>query len=151
MILVQNYKQIARFLWVKERMSNSLKKKWFAISLIYPEQPEQITNSCSFVMNNLSNLLTVTHLSWLIRENRSQWLIWSEHSEQMSEWAMSKWANAQTWLLLELAAKASATYQNGWPVGCCCHIYCYRSKWLTCCCHSCCYRSTNDDSHCLHT
>ena len=53
----------------------------------------------SFVMNHLSNSLTVAHLSWAIRVNCSQWLIWSEQSEQMREWVMRKWANSQPWKL----------------------------------------------------
>ena len=48
--------------------------------LISPEQPEGFAHSRSFVLSNLS-----------------QSLIWSERFEQMSEWAMSEWANSQPW------------------------------------------------------
>ena len=67
--------------------------------LIYHERPEQIAQGRSFDMSDLSNWLTVTHLSWAIWANHSQSLIWSERSEQMGEWAMSKWANSQPCLL----------------------------------------------------
>ena len=63
-----------------------------AHSLIYPERPERIAHSCSFVMSDLSDLLTVALLTWVTWANHSQSLIWFERSEQMSEWAMSKWA-----------------------------------------------------------
>ena len=49
----------------------------------------------SFVLSDLSDLLTVTHLSWVIWVNRSQSLNWFERNEWMSKWAMSKWANSQ--------------------------------------------------------
>ena len=44
----------------------------------------------SFLVSNLSDSLTVAHLSWAIWANRSQLLIWSEGSEQMSKWANSQ-------------------------------------------------------------
>ena len=69
----------------------------FAHFLIYHERPEQITHGRSFVMSDLSDLLTVAPLSWAIWANHSQSLIWFEQSEQMSELAMSKWANFQPW------------------------------------------------------
>ena len=51
---------------VKERMSDLLRKnKQFAHSLIYHERPAH------FSMSNLSDLLTVAHLSWAIWANRS--------------------------------------------------------------------------------
>ena len=95
-------------------MSDLLKKnKWFAHSLIYHEQTEGISHSCSFVMSDLSDLLTVAHLTWAIR---SQLLICPERSEliahsrsfdlsnlsewAMSKWGMSKWANSQSCLVL---------------------------------------------------
>ena len=59
-------------------------------------------------MSDLSELLTVTYLSWETWAIRSQLLICLERSEriahsrsfdlsEMSEWAMSKWANSQPW------------------------------------------------------
>ena len=65
------FERITRFLWAKERMSNSLKKEQFAHSLFYHERPEQIANGCSFVvahgcsfvLSDLSKSLTVAHLT----------------------------------------------------------------------------------------
>ena len=45
---------------------------------------------CSFIMSNLSNLLTVTHLSWAIWAIRSQSTICPERSERMSDERMSE-------------------------------------------------------------
>ena len=72
-------------------MTDLLKKT--SNSLIYHEQPERIAHSCSFFMSDLSDLLTVTHLSWTIWANCSESLIWSEQSEQMSKWANERWGN----------------------------------------------------------
>ena len=60
-------------------------------SLIYHEQPDRITHSRSVVMSDLSDLLTVVHLSWA---NRSQSLIWSERSERMSDKQIKKIQNS---------------------------------------------------------
>ena len=57
-------------------------------SLFCHERHEGFAHSCSFVLSNRRELLTVTHLIWSIWAN-----------EQMSNWAMSKWANSQPWLL----------------------------------------------------
>ena len=54
-------------------MSNSLK------FLISSERPEQIAHDCSFPLNDLSNLLTVTHLSW------AKWAHEHMSNERMSE------------------------------------------------------------------
>ena len=95
------------FLWVKERLSDLLKKtKRFAHLLFYHEQPEQITHSRYFVLSNLSDFLTVSYLSWATWAISSQLLICPERSEQiaqshslqwaiLSKWAMSEWANKQ--------------------------------------------------------
>ena len=56
-----------------------------AHSLIYHERPERIAHGCSFFMCDLSDSLTVAHLSWAIWANRSQSLIWFERSERMSD------------------------------------------------------------------
>ena len=56
-----------------------------AHSLIYHERLEKIAHGRSFVLSNLSDSLTVTHLSWAILGNRSQSLIWFEQNERMSE------------------------------------------------------------------
>ena len=83
----------------KEQISLLRKNKWFAHSLNYHElawvncslliicheQPERFTPSRSFDMSDLSDLLTVAHLSWAIWANHSQSLIWFEQSEQMSK------------------------------------------------------------------
>ena len=45
---------------------------------------------CSFIMSNLSNLRTVTHLSWAIWAIRSQSTICPERSERMSDERMSE-------------------------------------------------------------
>ena len=108
-ILVNFFVRIAHFLrakdW-KEQISNLLRKnKRFAHSLNYHEwawvncslliicheRPERFTPSRSFDMSDLSDLLTVAHLSWAIWANHSQSLIWFEQSERIS-----KWANSQT-------------------------------------------------------
>ena len=70
--------------------------------LICPERPERIAHICSFVMSDLSDSLTVAHLSWGTWANRSHFFICPERFEQMSEWAMSKWANSQSWSLFDL-------------------------------------------------
>ena len=72
-----------------QKMSDLLPKMrdW----LIYHERPERIAQGRSFDMSDLSNWLTVTHLSWAIWANHSQSLIWSEGSEQMRD--LSEWAN----------------------------------------------------------
>ena len=53
-------------------MSNSLKL------LISSERPEQIAHDCSFPLNDLSNLLTVTHLSWAK---------WAHEHMSIEQWA----------------------------------------------------------------
>ena len=59
-------------------------------SLVCHEWPKQFTHGCSFDMSDLSDSLTVAHLSWVIWANRSQWLIWFERNEQMSDEWMSE-------------------------------------------------------------
>ena len=56
-------------------------------SFISSERPEQIAHGRSFPLRDLSDSLTVAHLSWAIWANRSQSLIWFERNEQMSKWA----------------------------------------------------------------
>ena len=63
------------------------------------EQPEQFTHGRSFVMRDLSNSLTVAHLSSVIWANCTQLLIKISNFEQMSKWAMSRWANSKPWNL----------------------------------------------------
>ena len=58
----QFFEWINRFLWGKE--------EWAIRSFIYHEQPEQIAHSRSFFMSDLSDWLTVAHLSWAIWANR---------------------------------------------------------------------------------
>ena len=50
--------QIARFLTKNERMSNLLKNERFARALIFGERPEQFAHGHSFLVSNLSKLLT---------------------------------------------------------------------------------------------
>ena len=77
------FERIAHFLWAKGRMSDLLIKA--SDLLNHHERPEQIPHSCSFSMSDLSDSLTVAHLSCAIWANRSHLLIWSEWSEQMGE------------------------------------------------------------------
>ena len=67
--------RIARFLPKNEQMSDSLKK---------------ISNSliCSFLVSNLSNLLTIAHFLWAMWANHFWWAtraICSHRSEEMSK------------------------------------------------------------------
>ena len=61
-----------------------------SLSLFCHEQPERFTHGCSFVMSDLSNLLTVAHFSWTIWAIHSQSLICPQWSEQMSNEQMSE-------------------------------------------------------------
>ena len=60
----------------------AIKNKQFAHLLFYHEWPEQIAHSRYFVLSNLSDFLTVAHLSWATRAISSQLLICPERSEQ---------------------------------------------------------------------
>ena len=78
-----------------------------ANSLISSEWPEQVAHSRSFVLSDLSDLLTVAHFLWATWAIRSRSLICLELSEQIahsrsfdlsersSEWANERWANEQ--------------------------------------------------------
>ena len=82
MILVKFFERIARFWWVKERMSDLLRKhEQFTYLLIYHERPERIAHGHSFVMSDLSNLLTDALLTWATWAIRSQSLFWHERPE----------------------------------------------------------------------
>ena len=83
-------------------MSDSLKKpEQFAHLLFCAERPEQIAHICSFVMTNLSDLLTVVHFSWFTWAIPSQLLICPEPPEQIAHICsfvlsdLSKLANEQ--------------------------------------------------------
>ena len=80
-----------RFAQKNERLAHFWWATWAIRSwlLIFGEQPEQIPHGRSFLVNNLSDLLTVAHLSWAIWANRSQSLIWFERNEGMSNERMS--------------------------------------------------------------
>ena len=66
----------------KERMSNSLKKnKRFAHLLIFGELPERFAHGRSFLVSDLSNLLTL--------------LIFGEWPERFAHIAPQKWGNEQ--------------------------------------------------------
>ena len=72
--------------------------EWIAHSLIYHERPERITHSRSFVMSDLSDLLTVAHLSWATWAIGSQSIICLERSEQIAHsrsFDLIEWANEQ--------------------------------------------------------
>ena len=61
--------------------------------LVCLEQPERFAHGHSFPLSDLSDLsdsLTVSHLSWAIWANHSQSLILFEQNEQMSEEQKSK-------------------------------------------------------------
>ena len=91
----KSFERIAHFLWAEEQMSDLLKKSvicsfsllswapWSNCSwlLFCHEQPERFAHCRSFVLSNLSDLLTVAHLSWAI------WVICSQ--SRANEW----WAN----------------------------------------------------------
>ena len=47
--------------------------------------PERFVHGRLFILSNLSDLLTVAHLSWAIWGNRSQSLIWFEQNERISK------------------------------------------------------------------
>ena len=81
-----------RSFYVSERANERFaqKNEWFAHSLIYHERPEGIAHGHIFDMSNLSDSLTVAHLSWSIWANRSRSLISSEQFERMSKWANSQ-------------------------------------------------------------
>ena len=75
------------------------KRKWAIClkkpsnSLIFPEQPEQIAHSRSFILSDLIKLLTFAYLSWATPwAIRSQSLIFPERFEGMREWAMSEFS-----------------------------------------------------------
>ena len=85
--------------------------------LIYHEWPEQIAHSCSFVISNLRDSLTVDLLTWAIQ---SQSAIFPEWSEQMSkEWIPNPDAHHAAWLLggmhtVELEKFGSLDSTQGW-------------------------------------
>ena len=81
----QNFlsESLLRSFFVSE-MSDSL------TMLISSERLERIAQDRSFPLSNLSDSLTVAHLSWAIWANRSQSLIWFERNEQMSDEQMSE-------------------------------------------------------------
>ena len=67
---------------VKKRRKKTYQKIWFYnFSQLFLSK----SISRSVDMSDLSDALTVAHLSWAIWANRSQSLIWFERSEQMSE------------------------------------------------------------------
>ena len=90
--LLNFFEGIAHLLWAKEKWAICSKKP--SNSLICPERPEGNAHICSFVMSDLSDSLTVAHLSWATWANPSHLLICPEQFEHMSEWAMSEWANS---------------------------------------------------------
>ena len=90
-------------MWAKRSFSHLSWETWANRSrwLICHELPEPFTHGGSFVLSDLSHLLTVTHLSWAIWANRSQSLICFEWNEQMSEFPAllsSTWRNLREYL-----------------------------------------------------
>ena len=75
---------IARFFakkWANERFAQKT-----AHSLIFGERPEQFAHSRSFVLSDLTELLTVAHLIWAI------WAIWANE-----RWAYERIPNLCSW------------------------------------------------------
>ena len=103
---------------LKKRIQNIQKTKilatkknlWIANWLIYHERPERFAHSHSFDMSDLSNSLTVAHLSWAIWANRSQSLIWFEQNERMRK--MSEWANEQMSEFPALSGRANGSFTS---------------------------------------
>ena len=81
---------------LSDLLASLIKKEWMSKLLVFCEWKSKwvICSKkraiCSFIMSDLSESLTVAHLSWAIWANRTQLLIWSEGSEQMSKWANSQ-------------------------------------------------------------
>ena len=65
--------------WANERFTQQNER--FTHSLIFGEQPERFAHDCSFLLNNLSELLMVAHFWW------ATWAICSHHSPKKREWA----------------------------------------------------------------
>ena len=74
-------------------------------------------------MSDLSDSLTVAHLSWATWAICSWVLICLEQSKQiahsrsfdlseMSKWAMSKWANSQPWITLSIPSAGHGKYTS---------------------------------------
>ena len=88
-----------------KKLMFSYRQGWeFAHSLICHERPEWIAHGRSLVMSDLSALLKVAHLSWVIWANRSQSLIWFERSERMSDEQMSEFPSLQIDLFYKLSS-----------------------------------------------
>ena len=109
------FADIAHFWWATWEICShrSIQKREGGNLSVFLNLPKKRTiNACSFIISDLSESLTVEHLSWAtwaicspllnahlawaIWANRSQWLIWSERSEKMREWAMSKFPTLKT-------------------------------------------------------
>ena len=73
-----------------EQMSDSLKKTNDLLIPSFWWATWAIRSHCSFFMSDLSDFLTVPHLSWAIWVNCSQSLIWFKQNERMSDEQMSK-------------------------------------------------------------
>ena len=107
----ERFAHIAHFRWAtwairytsitkKEGIRSFFKeKKVRSRSLICHEQPKQIAHGRSFVLIDLSDSLTIAHLSWAIWANRSQSLIWFDKTNKKYEeiFFISKFKNAQFW------------------------------------------------------
>ena len=84
-----------------ERMSDSLKKTNDLLIPSFWWATWAIRSHCSFFMSDLSDFLTVPHLSWAIWVNCSQSLIWFKQNERMSDEQMSKFPALEksNWLI----------------------------------------------------
>ena len=93
--------------FVRERAIHSEKTNDSLRLLFCPERPfthgrsEQIAHSCSFLVSNLSNLLTVALFSWVIWANCSQSLFKMSNFEQKSDEQMREFPT----LVVSLGAK----------------------------------------------
>ena len=62
---LDRYAHIAHFWWATWAICSQ--------SLFWHERPERFAHSCSFVLSDLSKLLTVAHLNWAIWANSQPW------------------------------------------------------------------------------
>ena len=88
--LQKMYKKIRFYHFSQIFLRESLIRSFIMSNLICHELPEQFAHCRSFDMRDLSDLLTVAHLSWAIWANCSQSLIWFER--WANEWIPTPWS-----------------------------------------------------------
>ena len=81
-----------------------------AHSLFCAEQPEQIANICWYDMSNLSDLLTVAHLSWASWGIRSQSLICPERFAHSLSLVLSNLSESLSFAHLSWATWANCSH-----------------------------------------